>query len=571
MVDITQLLIKMNQILKWIKNEWSFIFWMTAFNFTYIENFRIDNHGSHQIAEFISLGISNVFLPVILLDILILLLFGHWERICRAVKIFFLAVNVCLFTIDIFTIFYYGIPMDRAMFEVALATNFREGSEFLEMYIFNINLWGILFIIAFSLSLLRYFIGLLSKNKSGFLILSFSIAIFLAYSIYNTSFYHYDPQKAIAVFRLSSMLKGVYYDKIALKEMEDGNQAEIILTKNESRIPYVVFILGESTTRNRMSLYGYSLPTNPLLSERRRNEEIYVFNDVISPHSHTMLVMEKLFTFYRSGDKGSWFNYKNLFSIIQAAGYHTVWLSNQESAILGVIGKFFAEKCDINRFTLLRDRWDEGISYDEKILPLLDEILSLSSSFDKNFYVLHLMGTHMSYHYRYPSDFSKFSFSDEDGFDGITDAQKKIRAEYDNAILYNDFIVNEIIKRFENKNAIVIYISDHGEEVYEEKNFFGHEESIGSRYMIEIPMLIWVSKEFQDAFPDLEKRIAQSTEKPFMTDDMLHVILDIMDIESEEYRSELSIINQSFNEERIRIYSGMEYHKNTGLLKHRLH
>ena len=38
---------------------------------------------------------------------------------------------------------------------------------------------------------------------------------------------------------------------------------------------------------------------------------------------------------------------------------------------------------------------------------------------------------------------------------------------YDNATLYNDSVVYQIIKRFENSDAGVIYMSDHWEEVYD--------------------------------------------------------------------------------------------------------
>ena len=209
----------------------------------------------------------------------------------------------------------------------------------------------------------------------------------------------------------------------------------------------------------------------------------------------------------------------------------------------------------------MKDDGGDGMVYDEKILPLLDAELVSSSSFAKNFYVIHLMGTHMSYRCRYPAEFDRFQYYDEGGFDGINDAQRKIRAEYDNAVLYNDFIVDEIIKRFEAKNAIVIYTSDHGEEVYEERDFFGHEEDQGSCSMIEIPMLVWLSQEFRDTFPDVEHRIALSTSRPFMTDDMIHFILDIMSIETKDYRPEFSVINSSFNQHRTRIYSGKRYTK----------
>ena len=49
----------------------------------------------------------------------------------------------------------------------------------------------------------------------------------------------------------------------------------------------------------------------------------------------------------------------------------------------------------------------------------------------------------------------------------LNEQRRSILADYDNAVLYNDSIVYQIVKRFENKDAIVIYMPDHGEECYE--------------------------------------------------------------------------------------------------------
>ena len=44
------------------------------------------------------------------------------------------------------------------------------------------------------------------------------------------------------------------------------------------------------------------------------------------------------------------------------------------------------------------------------------------------------------------------------------DAQRKVLSHYDNATLYNDSIVAEIVKRFQKEDAVIIYVPDHGEE-----------------------------------------------------------------------------------------------------------
>ena len=44
----------------------------------------------------------------------------------------------------------------------------------------------------------------------------------------------------------------------------------------------MVFILGESTNRNHMHLYGYYLPNTPNLDDMANRGEISVFRDVVS-------------------------------------------------------------------------------------------------------------------------------------------------------------------------------------------------------------------------------------------------------------------------------------------------
>ena len=82
---------------------------------------------------------------------------------------------------------------------------------------------------------------------------------------------------------------------------------------------------------------------------------------------------------------------------------------------------------------------------------------------------------------------------------------------------------------------------------------------------LEVPFLIWTSPKFRQAYPELEARIASSVNRPYMTDDMIHTLLDITGIETPEYDPAKSVINPKFDSSRIRISSGKLYDKETGL------
>lgn len=534
---------------------------MTIFNFAYPAWGYLSLYGANSL---LSLGncISKtavLIFYVIILDALLCIIFRE-TRLKNFCQKILLIISACIFICELFTIYYYHSYIDSAMMYVALGTKPYEIKEYFDVYVADKGFFAFLVLIAAVIFILRFVYMFISRFKIFWGLALFSAALFSARWIYYGNFFNF---KHVSIMRLPVMMHAIYLDNIEFEKILNGARHDAILTRNESSIPYFVFILGESTTRNHMSLYGYHLETNPRLAKR----DLYIFQDVVSPHSHTIPVMEKLFTFYRYGAEGRWFNYANLFNILNAAGYNTVWLSNQETfGIYSTAGRFYAKQGKLSKFAMARSSDQEFAYYDEKILPILDDTL-LNNKNNKNFFVMHLMGTHSRYDFRYPAvqEFEKFSYKDERGYDGISNSQREIRAKYDNAVLYNDFIVDEIIKRFEDKNAIVIYVSDHGEEVYDMRAEASHEEQNVSRFMIEIPMLIWTSREFAASYPDLCKRFAASVNRPFMTDDMIHVILDIMDIATDDYDASKSIINENFDASRRRICSGKIYDKENGI------
>ena len=182
-----------------------------------------------------------------------------------------------------------------------------------------------------------------------------------------------------------------------------------------------------------------------------------------------------------------------------------------------------------------------------------------SASADKNFYVVHLMGCHLAYYNRYPFIFTKFTEKDITG--NYNDDQKEVISQYDNAIYYNDYIVSGIIDKFRetNTDTIVIYLPDHGEAVYDEEGINGHIEENPSRHMIEVPLIMWASEKFKQNHPEKWELIREAVHNPYMTDDMIHTVLDIADIGTVDFDPERSIINREFNRYRPRFFDDKDY------------
>lgn len=241
-----------------------------------------------------------------------------------------------------------------------------------------------------------------------------------------------------------------------------------------------------------MSLYGYPLKTTPSLDSL--GGEIFRYKDVISSSSSTFVSINNMFSFANNDTSLglSWYKKGNLPDIMKVAGYKTYWISNQTAPFLS------DDICDV---VVYRDKEvaeelkDE--LYDEQILFLLKDSISRSDSI--RFVVVHLWGSHFTYKKRYPSEYSVFSAKNE--IKGKTEEQKQCIAEYDNSVLYNDYIVSSIIRFFQEEESLIIYVSDHGEEVYDFRNFAGRYPDKVTRYMLEIPMLVYVSDSLKNHYP----------------------------------------------------------------------
>ena len=360
-----------------------------------------------------------------------------------------------------------------------------------------------------------------------------------------------DADKSYQENGLSSQSIAGMDKTIAGEEVEPSKQP----------IPYVVLVLGESLDRNHMGAYGYQLDTTPFLNKRIADGEMAVFDDTISPANATAAAMSRIFTYAQKESDGSWYEYAGMLDIMKKAGYDVTWLSNQDPySKFGSSDYIFGTRSNRAYFVREVNSLQGGeIAFDEAILPILDKTQDELSQLDKDkFYVIHLEGNHEPYDKRYPDSFARFVGDNEPV---STAYRQQIQATYDNSILYGDWMLEQILSRFEQKNAIVIFLSDHGSDACTNSDFCGHAgENTGNRHMIEVPFMIWGSKSFRTQNPQLWDRITDNVHRPYRTDDLMHTMFDILGIRTTHYDASRSVINENFVE-RERMYGGIPYRK----------
>lgn len=322
---------------------------------------------------------------------------------------------------------------------------------------------------------------------------------------------------------------------------------------SENSPEIAVVVIGESTSREHMGLYGYYRQTNPSLTKIQ--DELIVAKDVITPHVHTITALEKILTL-KSVSQPDLKNNASIIQLANQADYKTYWISNQQpvgffSSLCTLIGYAAKEKYFLNTNAYNR------ISYDEILLPVLDKALA-DTTVTRKVIFLHLMGTHLGYAERYPPEFDYFTEKPKTNYQHEK-AFHLINA-YDNSVRYNDYIVKEIIERMRKKNAssYVLYFSDHGDDVFDKWDNAGHNEYWGTDPMYEIPFMVWFSKKYQKYYK-MEVPVPVIENRKYMLDDFIHSFADLMQIQFDGYDPGKSIFSDEFQPRPRIIKDSIDY------------
>ena len=419
------------------------------------------------------------------------------------------------------------------------------------------------------------------------LIFLLSLLVFIAHAAFKSYVAKSSKMRAsiiialnkIPIYNFAFVTKDYFgADFKSVRELQAGYQSIYVSHSHKTapnRISNVVFIIGESLQRNFMSLYGYYLPTTPNLQALEQSGNLIAFSDVVSPGAKTNDVLKYVLNFgnYESEKQRPWSANLDIVNLARLANYETFWISNQERyGQWAVASGASAQMTDHSDFTNQIPVYKYAYSLDEVLLPSIKNFKSgakrsplarkdESSAAEVNgtqkkdkFFILHLMGSHPSYEFRYPKSFAKFSAADISR-EPLGGGQKKELAHYLNTVAYNDFIVSEIYKIFASDNTLIVYFSDHAQSLYQYRGKLIHGGI--NRFTLEIPLIFMASDKFKEQNADLWARIAAAKDRPFLNDDLIHAIAEILEMtDLPEYDPTRSVINADFNASRPRIIEG---------------
>jgi len=228
---------------------------------------------------------------------------------------------------------------------------------------------------------------------------------------------------------------------------EERHLPDGIVLQDSINTPDKVFlIIGESSYRSHYSLYGYPVKTTPFLdSLANQNTGELKYYDGLAPATFTRDALRIILTFATPADRQPFFKEKNLLDLAHEAGYETIWASNQSRVELD--GSYIGLISSGANHTYFPDE-----PYDD--LNLVSYINKIYDAGKKQLFILHLVGSHLTYYTRY----------DETDKEAVPGDDNNHTVQYDRTIHHTDRVLRNtynILKR--DSSSVLYYFPDHSE------------------------------------------------------------------------------------------------------------
>ena len=474
--------------------------------------------------ELTLLRIPTGLISCYILSLPVLILPSILRKFYKSLVIVFASV---LFVVDIYSALLYSHTfgtLDRDAVSAILATNPVEAQEFIDTYL-TIDKVLIVAVLLVAVLVLFYYIRKLKFKFSNTFKNSFIAVLTISVLI------------IIIVFNKVMYCNICYLLTKECPDLREYRQNPDVVCDDEC-VDNVVLVIGESFSKYHSSLYGYDKQTNPLLEEMRDEKKLFVYENATSACITTIPSIKSIMMSYTDvmSDSIDWYRCLTLIEVMQKAGYSTYWFSNQSKTGFfdNEVGRF-ADLCDEQVF--IGDK-HSGLARgfkDEELIPVVEECLT--DTCKRRFIVVHLMGSHFDYSKRYPDEYDRYDRSDyAESHSHLSSSRRGIMAEYDNSVLYNDSVVHELMQRFALEDAVVIYFSDHGEDVYHSSDTFcGHTAGVSAaheRAVKQIPLMFYTPESFRKKHPEKQLQIEKAVKTPYRTDSIMYTVMDIAGVKT---------------------------------------
>lgn len=269
----------------------------------------------------------------------------------RRIKLVAGIIGIILWLSSVIALAYfvvYGHQISQSVMFVMFETNTNEAGEFLRQYI-SFKVIAVILIY----TLVAIFLWSRLKPVTMPVSARCGVSLLVLIILFGVPYYNkgikQDRPFANVMSYVNSKLayaapwqfvSGYFLYKNQLANMEE-------LIRDNSKIPPLenfidangntprtfVLVIGESTSRDRMSLYGYKRPTTPELEQLKQQypDNLSVFNDVVTSRPYTIEALQQILTFASQTEPELFNSRPSIMNMMKQAGFKTFWITNQQT------------------------------------------------------------------------------------------------------------------------------------------------------------------------------------------------------------------------------------------------
>ncbi len=287
--------------------------------------------------------------------------------------------------------------------------------------------------------------------------------------------------------------------------------------------PLFVLYIGESARYDHFHVNGYNRPTSPYLDTC---SNLISFHNIYSQANLTSLSVPFILTRATADNQALQYSERSVVEAFAEAGFQTAFVEKNHSS------PFILRIMSTCSYHYLYSTGFDNSVYDTDLLSHLQKSLSDSAQM----MVFHGIGSHFKYCLRYPEEDAYFqpSMTANDGY-SIDEANKvSIINAYDNTIRQTDKALGEMIDyvRTLNRSAVVLYLSDHGESLWDDSlKLVLHGSYIPVAAEYHIPVFVWYSDLYAQKYPDKVEQMRANSNAHVSSQVVFHSLLDFADIQ----------------------------------------
>jgi len=441
----------------------------------------------------------------------------------------------------------YHVVIDDSMIRNMLQTNINESMDLLTLkqvlYFVFLGLLPSYLIYRTDIQYQTFKTEIFSKFKVILVAILLIVGSVFLFSKHYTSFarehkpLRYSTNPTYWIYSIGKYISKTY-NSGPIVVVPIGTDAKIKRSEGSPRL--VIMVVGEAARADHFSLNGYSKKTNPLLEK----EDIINFNQMFSCGTSTADSVPCMFSLFDRKD----YSYKkgitneNVLDVLKHTKEISVLWRDNNSDSKGVALRVPYEDYKTPQNNTVCDK-DE--CRDEGMLVGLENYIKAQNGKDI-LIVLHQMGNHgPAYYKRYPKRFKKFTpICKTNQLEKCT--QEEISNAYDNAILYTDYFLSQVIhflKGYEDSyQTAMLYMSDHGESLGENGIYLhGLPYFMAPDAQKHIGSVLWFGERMKKNI-DI-KKLAQNKNKVYSQDNLFHTLLGLFTVDTAVYDKKMDIIH----------------------------